>query len=550
MSGPADGSPAGAGEATGARAAWLVGAGIFLSRVSGFVRESVFAYFFGTTPVADVWRAAFRTPNVIQNLLGEGTLSASFIPVYAELLEEGREEEAGRFAGAALGLLTVVAFGATLLGILVAPVLIPLLFPRWEPWQHELAIDLVRILFVMTGFLVVSAWALGILNSHRRFFVAYVAPVVWNVITIGTMVVFGSVFLWGTERLAVALAWGALAGGLCQLLVQLPWVVPVLKGFRLSVSRQVVGVKEAIRNFIPVVAARGVINVSGWLDVFLAGLLFPGALAVLGYSQTLYMLPISLFGMSIAASELPELSRRRGDVVAVLVPRVRTALERTLFLLVPSALAFLSLGDLFIAAIYEHGQFSRFATTVAYAVLAAYTLGLLASSASRVLSSAYYATRDTRTPARIAYLRVGLSLLMGVSLMLPFDRLQVGVGENALRFGAVGLALGASGGAWLEYALLRKRLQAAIGPHGPDRGTHLRILLAGALAVVAGLGAKALLGSAVPVHQGFAHAVLGPDSTWLYPVLAVGTALCFGVVYLAATAALGVGISPRRILRR
>lgn len=550
VSSPTEGTPAEAGGATGTRAAWLVGTGIFLSRISGFIRESVFAYFFGTTPVADVWRAAFRTPNVIQNLLGEGTLSASFIPVYAELLEEGREEEAGRFAGAVLGLLTVTAFSATLVGILLAPVLIPLFFPVWEPWKQQLTVRLVRILFVMTGFLAISAWALGILNSHRRFFVAYVAPVAWNVVTIGTMVVFGSVLVWGPERLVVALAWGALAGGVSQLLVQLPWVVPILKGFRLSLSHRVIGVREAIRNFIPVVTARGVVNVSGWLDVFLAALLFPGALAVLGYSQTLYMLPISLFGMSIAASELPELSRRRGEVVDVLVPRVRTALERTWFLLIPAALAFLLLGDLFLAAIYEHGRFSRFGTSVAYAVLAAYALGLLASSSSRVLSSAYYAIRDTRTPARIAYLRVGLSLVIGVSLMIPFDHLQIGAGEDVLHFGAVGLALGATAGSWLEYVLLRRRLTEAIGRHGPTRGRRLRIVLAAGAAAAAGIGAKALLGSAVPAREGLVHQLLGPASPWLNPALALGTALTFGGVYLAVAAALGVGVSPLRLLRR
>ena len=361
---PIDGALTSRGEGAGTRAAWLVGAGIFLSKVSGFVRESVFAFFFGTSPVADVWRAAFRTPNVIQNLLGEGTLSASFIPVYAELLEEGREDEAGRFAGAALGLLCVAAFGATIVGILVAPWMIPLFFPEWEPWQHDLGIRLVRVIFVMTAFLAVSAWALGILNSHRRIFVAYVAPAIWNVLVVATMAVFGGLLLWGPERLVIALAWGALAGGVAQLLVQLPWIVPVLKGFRLSVSRGVTGIGEALRNFWPVVMARGVVNLSGWLDVILAGLVAAGAISILGYAQILYMLPISLFGMSIAASELPELSRLRSQVGDELVPRVRTALERTWFLLLPSALAYLVLGDLFVAALFERGEFSRASTTV------------------------------------------------------------------------------------------------------------------------------------------------------------------------------------------
>jgi len=536
--------------AVSARAAWWVAAGILLSRIAGFVREGVFAYFFGADGVADVWRAALRTPNVIQNLLGEGTLSASFIPVYAEFLEQGREEDAGRFAGAALGILSVVAFGAALVGILLSPVLIPLFFPRWEPWQKDLGVQLVRILFAMAGVLSVSAWALGILNSHRRFFVSYVAPVAWNVAIIATMVGAG-LWLGGDQvELIVAVAWGALAGGVLQLVVQLPWVLPVLKHFRLSVSRNVFGVSEAIRNFVPVVMARGVVNLSGWLDIILAGLLATGAQSALGYAQTLYVLPISLFGMSIAASELPELSRQRGAGADAVAARVRSALGRVSFLLVPSTLAYLTLGDLFVAALFQRGAFTPAVTAVVYGVLAAYSLGLMASARSRVLSSTYYALRDTRTPARIAYVRVGLSVALGAALMFPLDAVVIQVGPETRRFGAVGLALSASLGAWVEYFLLRRRLGKLIGPHAPPLGHALRLALAGGAAVLAGLGAKVLLGSQIPFRLGLVHRLLGPEH-WATPLtLAAGTALAFGVVYLAVASALGVGIPVRKLLRR
>lgn len=165
----------------GVSAATSVGAGIFLSRLVGFIRDRVFAHYFGSSDFADAWRAALRLPNVIQNLLGEGTLSASLIPIYAEYLEKGEEEKAGHLAGAALGILTVVGGGLALLGILVAPLLVEVLFFRWSPDKQAITITLVRILFPMTGVLVISAWALTILNSHRRFFISYVAPVLWNV---------------------------------------------------------------------------------------------------------------------------------------------------------------------------------------------------------------------------------------------------------------------------------------------------------------------------------------------------------------------------------
>lgn len=527
-----------------ARAAIWVGAGIFLSKVAGVIREVAFANYFGASAVADVWRIALRTPNVIQNLLGEGTLSASLIPVYAEFLEKGEDEEAGKFAGAALGILATVSFGLALLGILLAPFVVPLLFWSWDPWMQDLTVTIVQILFPMTAVLVVSAWALGILNSHRRFFVSYVAPVAWNLAIIGTLVGVGTYLGWDAlgrdAELIVAMAWGALGGGVLQLLVQTPFLLPLLSHFRLSLGRGVAGVREAVHNFLPVVAARGVVNVSGWVDMILAHILVVGAPAMLGYAQTLYMLPISMFGMAIAASELPELSRKRQDVEGILVPRVREALERLAFLLIPSALAYLVLGEVFVAALFQRGEFGTDTTTATYLVLGAYALGLPASGSSRALSSAFYALRDTKSPAAIATGRVILSIVVGASLMLPLDRHGVG----ALRLGAAGLALGSAVGAWVEYFRLRKRLAAHIGPHGPRQGRVPRYLLAGGVAAAAGFGAKRILGfSAEP---GFLPDLLGEGSFLLNPVAALGTALVFGVAYLGSASLLGVGMPLRR----
>ncbi len=534
----------GPGGGRGARAAFWVGAGIFLSRVAGFLRDAVLAFYLGNSRETDVWRAALRTPNVIQNLLGEGTLSASFIPVYAEFLEEGREEEAGRFAGAALGILLVVAFGLALLGILLAPFLIGVLFHEWDPGKQALTVRLVRIIFPMTATLVVSAWALGILNSHRKFFVSYVAPVAWNAAIITVMVFFGS--LKGYEaagrdpELVTLMAWGALAGGLLQLLVQLPWVVGLLSHFRLSLGRKVAGVREAIRNFIPVVAARGVVNISGLLDAVLAGLLAEAALSILANAQTLYLLPISLFGMAIAASELPELSRNRKAVEEILVPRVRRSLRRMAFLLVPSALAYIFLGDVLTAALFQRGEFGAADTKAVHLVLAAYALGLPASASSRVLSSTFYALRETRTPALIATGRVVLSLAVGAGLMFPLDGFQVG----HLHLGAAGLALGSAAGAWVELILLRRSLTRHLGPHGPGTGPVLRMVAAGLVALVFGLGARSYLGFSL--SPGALTELLGVDSFLLNPLAALGTAGLFGVAYLGTTSLMGVGMPLRR----
>jgi putative peptidoglycan lipid II flippase len=489
--------------------------------VLGFVRERVFAHYFGSSDFADAWRAALRMPNVVQNLLGEGTLSASLVPVYAELLGKGRDEDARRFAGAALGILTAVAGGLALVGYALAPLLVRLFFPLWDPAKQELTTLLVRILFPMTGVLVLSAWALGILNSHRRFFVSYVAPVFWNLAMIAAMI-GGAVYLGLTPEsrsLVIALAWGALVGGVLQLAWQIPFVLPLLGGLRLSLGRGVTGVEEAVRNFWPVVAGRGVVNLSGWVDLILAGLLASGAVAVMGYAQTFYLLPISLFGMSIAASELPELSRMREEAERVVAVRVSRALRRVSFFLIPSTIAYLALGDVIVSALFETGEFGAAESLVTWGVLAAYALGLPASGSSRVLSSAFYALRDTKTPARIAGLRVALSAAVGVGLMFPADRL----GFETLRLGAAGLALGASVGAWIEYVLLRRALGRLLGAHGPGRMPVAKMALAAALATGVAVALQLLLPPAHPL------------------VLAGETLVPFGVVFLAAADLLGEG---------
>jgi putative peptidoglycan lipid II flippase len=265
--------------------------------------------------------------------------------------------------------------------------------------------------------------------------------------------------------------------------------------------------------------ARGVVNLSAWIDLILAGLLRPGAVATLGYAQTFYVLPISLFGMSIAASELPELSRgagnESGEAERVVAERVTRALRRVTYFMVPSAVGYVLLGDVVVAALYQTGAFDESATLVTWAVLVGYALGLPASGSSRVLTSAFYALRDSRAPARIAYLRVGLSLVSGVLFMFPLDRLGIG----GLGLGAVGLALGASVGAWAEYALLRRGLGARVGPHGiGPSGARMWLAAAGAAAVAVGLQ-----GALPPLHP-----------AWV----ALGTLIPFGVVYLAGAALL------------
>lgn len=482
----------------GGSSAHLVAGGILLSRLAGLVREAVFARYLGTSGSADAFRTALRMPNVLQNLLGEGVLSASFIPVYSELIEQGRREEAGRVAGAIFALLFAVAGALAFVGIIAAPVLVSVFAPGFDGPRYELTVRLIRVIFPMTGILVLSAWALGILNSHRRFFVPYVAPVLWNAAMITTLVVFGTRL--DNPSLAMALAWGALVGGVLQFAIQVPFLLRLERSLRIRWDTRLEGVRTTVANAGPAIMGRGVVQLSGWLDLILASFLATGAVAAISYAQTLYMLPISLFGMSVAAAELPELARERGAARDVLRERVNRSLRQIAFFVVPTFVAYLTVGDVLVAALYERGEFSRADTVLVTLVLAAMGLGLVASTQTRLFSSAFFGLHDTRTPAKVAAMRVGVAATLSLLLMIQLEAIVIP--ENRVfgidfggwtigpfgfglldepptvlgkRLGVVGLAAGAGIAAWLEWVLLKRALQRELGPIGAGTGNLIRM---------------------------------------------------------------------------
>jgi len=482
--------------ASSTRFAFLVASGILLSRVAGLIRERVFAHYFGNSDAADVFKAAFRIPNFLQNLFGEGVLSASFIPVYANLLARGDKEEARRTAGAVAALLSLTTSLLVLAGVLTAPWLIDAIAPGFHGEKRELTVLLVRILFPGAGLLVGSAWCLGVLNSHRKFFLSYTAPVLWNVAMIAGMVAFAA----GRSQnsLVVITAWASVVGSALQVLVQLPMVLKLLGGLKLSLAHQAEHVRAVIHNFFPVFVSRGVVQISAYIDAFLASWLPTGAVSALAYAQTLYTLPVSLFGMSVSAAELPVMSGALGaadEVAQILRKRLNSGLRQIAFLVVPSVVGFLVLGDVIVAAIYQSGRFERADVTYVWGILAGSTVGLLASTLGRLYSSGYYALRDTRTPLRFAIVRVLLTTLLGYLAALPLPRL-FGIEP---RWGVAGLTISAGIASWVEFTLLQRGLRQRIGRVGVPLVFLIQVWTAALAAAAISRGVLVILGHRGPI---------------------------------------------------
>ena len=373
-------------------------------------------------------------------------LSASFIPVYVRLLHKDRDE-ARRVAVAVGAILALAVSVVVLLGVLLAPVLVSVFTPGFSGEKRDATIRLARIFFPGSGLLVLSAWCLGVLNSHGRFFLSYSAPVLWNLAIIGALLAFGDNA--GGYGLAQIAALGSVIGSALQFGVQLPAVLALLGGITPSLRRGADAAGTVLRNAVPVFIGRGVVQISSYIDTVIASLLPTGAVAAISYAQVLYTLPVSLFGMSISAAELPAMSAIAGDETEradKLRSRLDGALRQIAFLVIPSAVVFLALGDVVVGALYQTGAFTRDMTVYVWAILAGSAIGLLASTWGRLYASTYYAVQDTRTPLRFAVVRVALTLVMGYvfAMYLPARARagsEMGRGRNYAR-----LRTGSGGG--------------------------------------------------------------------------------------------------------
>lgn len=425
------------------RSVSTVGGFTLASRVLGFLRDVLMAQFLGAGLASDCFFVAFKLPNFFRRLFAEGAFAAAFVPLFSKALGrrpgDDSRRQARAFAEDALAVLVVVLLLFTAAMQAAMPLAMTVLAPGFidEPEKYDLAVDLTRATFPYLLLISLVSLLSGMLNALGRFAAAAAAPILLNLVLITSLLIFNETQLIAARALAYAVS---LAG-----IVQFVWLLlnVAYEGFapRLPRPRLTPGVKCLLTIMAPVAVGAGVTQINLVLDIILASLLAEGSLSFLFYADRLNQLPLGVIGIAVGTVLLPQLSRTLagGDVRAASAQQCR-ALEFSLYLTLPAACALAAVPDHLIRALFEHGEFTAADRAATADALRAYALGLPAFVLIKVLTPAFYAREDTRTPVKFAVAALVTNAVLNVALMIPFAH--------------VGLALATAIAAWLNAALL------------------------------------------------------------------------------------------------
>jgi putative peptidoglycan lipid II flippase len=467
-----------------ARAAGIVSAATFLSRILGLVREQVFAMQFGAGFAVDAFQVAFRVPNLLRDLFAEGAMSAAFVPTLTRTQERGGPEAALRLANLVINFLLVVVSAISIVGIVAAPWIVHAIAPGFQavPGKLELTTLMTRI---MTPFLVlvsVAAAVMGFLNTRRIYFIPAIAPTMLNIGLIAAGFLIAPVCpRFGLEPI-VGMAIGAMLGGLGQLAIQLPALRAQGFRWRPEVSFRDPDVLRMVSLMTPAAVGIAAVQVNNFVSTFLASTLAEGSVSWLNYAYRLMQLPIGLFGVAVATVTLTEVAKHAAQKNMVDLKETLSFSLRLVFLLtLPATVILIALARPIVALLYQHGKFTPADTLETAKALWAYGVGLAAFSAVRVLVPAFYSLGLARLPVMISFVTIGTTVVLNFILMVPLRH--------------AGLALATSIGSVLNFVLLLWMLRSRIGGVG---GRTLAIA-AGKISVaaaVAGVAAWLAAGAA------------------------------------------------------
>ena len=400
------------------KAATTIGTGTFLSRILGFLRDMVIAHFFGAGMAADAFFVAFRIPNLWRRLVGEGSLTISFIPVYTEYLTQRSEEETREVTHIAFTIAGVILLILTALGILFSPILIQIIAPGFirDPEKFQLTIRLNQIIFPYLFFMGLFALCMGILNSFRHFFAPAIAPIFLNISIILSVFFFYHTF----QKPVMALAVGVLAGGVIQFLFQIPFLLKKRISFRFNFNFRHPAIKRIGSLMIPGLIGTAVYQLNVFVDTIFASFLPSGSVSYLFFADRLMEFPLGIFAIAIGMAALPSFSELASKgKMEELRETISFTFRLVSFISIPAMVGLIALKTPIINLLFQRGLFDYLATEKTALALFFYSVGLWAIAGSRTIVPAFYSLQDTWTPLKIALICLGANVIFNAILIIP-----------------------------------------------------------------------------------------------------------------------------------
>ncbi len=428
------------------KAASIIGAGTLLSRILGFLRDMVIAHFFGAGLAADAFFVAFRIPNLWRRLVGEGSLTISFIPVYTEYLTRHSEEESRELTDIAFTIAGMILFILTILGILFSPILIQIIAPGFSriPEKFQLTVTLNQIIFPYLFFMGLFALSMGILNSLRHFFAPAIAPIFLNISIIVSVFLFFHTF----EVPVMTLALGVLAGGVIQFLFQIPFLWKKGIRFHFNLNFRHPAIKRIGSLMVPGLIGTAVYQLNVFIDTIFASFLPSGSVSYLFFADRLMEFPLGIFAIAIGMASLPSLSSLASQgKTEELKETLSFSLRLVSLISIPAMVGLIALKTPIINLLFQRGKFDFTATVMTAKALFYYSIGLWAIAGSRTIVPAFYALQDTWTPLKVALICLGANVIFNAIFIYPLKH--------------AGLALATSLSSILNLILLTRKL----GPH-------------------------------------------------------------------------------------